>query len=134
MRKVMMVACAVLALGACKKDKWEQAVSDLEGFRDKMCACKDKDCVEGVNKDMKAWEKGMEDKMGKDEKPPEKLMERGDKAEKELRECKKAMRKAGEGKGGEEAPPGESAAPGSAAAPAGSAAAPAGSAAAPATP
>lgn len=101
MRNYLTIACVVLAFGACKKDKWEQAVSDLEGFRDQMCACSkksgdhaiQKDCADGVEKSMKDWEKGMEDKMGKDDKPPEKLMERGDKAEKELRDCKKDISK-----------------------------------------
>ncbi len=107
MRNYMLMACVVLAFGACKKDKWEQAVSDMEGFRDKMCACKDqkdpkaqKDCADGVEKSMKDWEKGMEDKFGKDDKPPEKLMERGDKVEKDMRECRKAIRKAGEAAAG----------------------------------
>jgi hypothetical protein len=100
MRTILIVASVVVLLGACKKDKWEQAVSDLEGFRDKMCACKDKSgdraarkiCADDVETAMKTWDKGMEDKMGKDDKPPEKLMERGDKVQKELRDCKKAIR------------------------------------------
>lgn len=101
MRSYLAVVCVVLALGACKKDKWEQAVTDLEGFRDKMCACKDKSgdrairqsCADDVEKSVKDWEKSMKDKFGKDDKPPDKLIERGDKAEKELRDCKKEIAK-----------------------------------------
>ncbi len=92
MRKLAIIAGVVLALGACKKDKWEQAVSDEKGFRDKMCACKDKACTEDVHKQYKEWEKGMEDKIGKDDKPPEKVMEEADKVEREMKDCRKKYR------------------------------------------
>ena len=75
-------------------DKWDKAISELDGFKDKMCACKDKACTDGVKKDMEAWETKMKDTFKKDEKPPEKLIEKGDKIEKEMRECRKTVEKA----------------------------------------
>src|SRR5690242_16359679 len=105
MTKIAMVLGMVWVLVACSKSKWEQAVSDLEGFRDKMCACKSKgdpkaqsSCADDVKKAMDSWEKALSEKMdkgSKDDQPPENLMERGDKADKELRACKKDIQKAG---------------------------------------
>jgi hypothetical protein len=110
MRNLILIASLVLAVAGCKKkDKFEQAVSDSEGFRDKMCACKDKgddaakkECASGVKKEMKVWQKEMRekfkgDKEDKEEKEPAKdLLDRLDKAETETRACEK---EAG-GKGG----------------------------------
>jgi hypothetical protein len=97
--KASTLVCVVLAFAACKKDKWENAVVELEGFRDQMCGCKDKSgdrmiqksCADDVSGKMEAWRKDMKSKFGEKETPPEALITRGDKAEKELRECKKAI-------------------------------------------
>ena len=35
MRKFAIVFGMLLAFGACKKDKWDQAISDTKGFKDK---------------------------------------------------------------------------------------------------
>jgi len=86
----MLVMSLVVGCG----DKWDKAISELDGFKDKMCACKDKACTDGVKKDMEAWETKMKDTFKKDEKPPEKLIEKGDKIEKEMRECRKTVEKA----------------------------------------
>ncbi len=94
MRKFAIIAGMVLALGACKKDKWQQAVSDEKGFRDKMCACKDKACAEDVHKQYKDWEKKMGESMGKDDKPPDSVIEEAEKAEKEMKDCRKKFRDA----------------------------------------
>ncbi len=88
MRKFAIIAGMVLAFGACKKDKWAQAVSDEKGFRDKMCACKDKACADDVHKQYKDWEKKMGESMGKDDKPPDSVMEEAEKVEKEMRDCR----------------------------------------------
>lgn len=129
MRKLAMTAGLLLAFTACKKNKWDKALSDTEGFKDQMCACKDKACAEDVHKKYKDWEKSMMADMGKDEKPPEGIMEKAEKIDKEMRDCRNKL------KGGDDmmAPPAAPAggADGSGAAPApaggsGSAAAPAG--------
>src|SRR5262245_4835511 len=93
MLKLAFAACALLLAGGCK-DKWEKAMSEMEGFKDKVCACKDKECLKGVEKDMEEWEKGLKDKFGKDDKPPDKIMERLEKVDKDMEDCKKAVKKA----------------------------------------
>jgi hypothetical protein len=84
----------LLALTACKKSKWDKAISDMEGFKDKMCACKDKACTEDVHKQYRDWQKSLMSDMGKDEKPPDNLMEKGDKLEGEMKECRRKFRDA----------------------------------------
>jgi hypothetical protein len=122
MRKFAIVAGMLLALGACKKDKWDKALSDSEGFKDQMCACKDKACTEDVHKKYKEWEKGMMGDMGKDEKPPDKVIEKAEKVEKEMRDCRNKFRDAEKPGGDMAAPPApEGAAPPPAAPPAGEA-------------
>jgi hypothetical protein len=118
MRKFAIIAGLLLSFTACKKDKWAQAVSDEKGFRDKMCACKDKACTEDVHKQYKDWEKGMGEKMGKDEKPPDNVMEEAEKVEKEMKDCRKKFRDAD----APAAPTGDTPAAPAAPAPAGSAA------------
>ena|SRR5215813_2836543 len=93
MQKLVFVLGALLLVGGCK-DKFEKAVSEMEGFKDKLCACKDKACADGVKKEMDEWEKGMAEKFSKDEKPPEKMMEKVDKIESEMRTCAKKFEKA----------------------------------------
>ncbi len=127
MRKFAIVAGLVLAFTACKKNKWDKALSDMEGYKDKMCACKDKACADDVHKQYKDWQKGMMADMKDEKEPPKDVMDKGDKLEHDMKECRKKV--AG---GDEMAPPpppagGDTA--GSAAAPppaGGSAAAPAG--------
>jgi hypothetical protein len=122
MTKFAIIAGLVFSMGACKKDKWEAAISETEGFKDKMCACKDKACTEDVHKQYKEWEKGMADKFKEGDKPSDSVMERAEKVEKEMKECRKKFRDEG---GGDHAAP----APGGEAPPAAPAPAPAGSAA-----
>ena len=51
MQKLSIIAGLVLALAGCgKKDKVDQAIADLEGWRAKMCECKDKACADKVAK------------------------------------------------------------------------------------
>jgi len=51
MRTIMLVA--VLALGTGCKSKIEEALGDISSLRDKMCACKDAKCAEGVKAEFK---------------------------------------------------------------------------------
>ena len=91
MRKFLIATGVLFAFTACSKSKWDQAASAAEGFRDKMCACKDKACTEQVRKDEKDWQKAHED-MFKDIKDPKDIpkdfMEKMDKVEKEERDCR----------------------------------------------
>jgi hypothetical protein len=99
MQRLIVIACVVFAAAACGKNKFEQAASDLEGFRDKMCACKDKsdkaaqkDCADGVKKDIDEWKKDMRAKHKDDkDEPPEGVLKRVKTAEKEGRACYDAV-------------------------------------------
>jgi hypothetical protein len=43
--------------------KADDAIAALEGFKNKMCECKDKACVEGVEKEMMEWGAKMKDEV-----------------------------------------------------------------------
>jgi len=66
MKKFSIVVGLLIGLGACSS-KIDKAISELEGWKDKMCACKDKDCAEKVEKDFDVWNKEMKAKF-KDDK------------------------------------------------------------------
>ncbi|HEY4243845.1 MAG TPA: hypothetical protein VGM88_28725 [Kofleriaceae bacterium] len=88
MRNIMLVAGMLLAVGACGKNKVDKLLSEEDGFKDKMCACKDKACTEGVQKDYKDWQKNInmsEDDMKKMSKDQ---MDKGEATEKAMRDCR----------------------------------------------
>jgi hypothetical protein len=124
MRNFMIVASLLVGLGGCgSKDKFDEVLGEMGSFKDKMCACTDKACVDKVQDDWRTFRKGMKEKISKDLKPTDAQDKKARELDDEMRTCRRKF-DAPEGGAG-------SAAPGSAAA--GSAAA--GSAApAPATP
>jgi hypothetical protein len=84
MKKMMIVAGLVLALGACKS-KMDKALSEGEGIRDRMCACADKACADKVSADYKAWKSGNKDL--KDEKPSKEQGAKGEEIVAAYRVC-----------------------------------------------
>src|SRR5262249_16880393 len=56
-KTLTIVVVAALALLAGCKDKWEKAVSEMTGFKTKMCACETRVCTNDVLKQWDAWEK-----------------------------------------------------------------------------
>jgi hypothetical protein len=87
---------------------------EVAKYRDKMCACDNKDCADKVLEDYNAWAKGAREeakKMSKEDR--DKIMA----IDKELKDCRRKLRDADKGKA---SPDGS----GSAAAPTGSATAP----------
>ncbi len=83
---------ALVAGKLVARDKWEQALADTEGFRDQMCMCKDVACTNAVHQQYKDWEKRMMATVGKDEKPPDAIIDRAEKVEKEMRDCRKRLK------------------------------------------
>lgn len=69
-------------------DKWDKALADTRGFRDKMCACKDAACTASVHQQYKDWEKQIMTTFDKDEVPPTSVIEQAEKIEKEMRDCR----------------------------------------------
>lgn len=55
----------LVGLSGCKDDLTKQ----MEGFKDEMCACKDKACAEKVAEKMGKWATENAEKVGKDTKP-----------------------------------------------------------------
>lgn len=97
MRKLSIIAGLVLALSGCgKKDKLDGVISELEGWKSKMCACKDAACAEKVHEDYKKWEDKMEKEMGdvdKDKIDKSKI-EKIEKLDDERKDCRRKFRDA----------------------------------------
>lgn len=97
MRKLSIIVGLVLALGGCgKKDKLDGVISELEGWKTKMCACTDAACAEKVHEDYKKWEDKMEKEMGdmdKDKIDKSKI-EKIEKLDDERKDCRRKFRDA----------------------------------------
>lgn len=52
----------------------DQLLADMIGFKDRMCACKDKDCANAVNADWNRWTQDMSKLAGMDDKPDEEVV------------------------------------------------------------
>jgi hypothetical protein len=83
-----------LGLVACKKSGVDGALDKMEGFKNKVCACKDQACIEGVQKEMGEWMEKNADL--KDKKPTAAQEKRGEAIFKDLEACsEKIMKGAG---------------------------------------
>lgn len=104
MRNFMIVASLLVGLGGCgKKDKFDEVLGEMGSFKDKMCACADKACVDKVQDEWKVYRKGMKEKVGKDAKPNEAQDKKGRELDDEMRKCRKKY-DAPEGGAGSAAP------------------------------
>jgi len=86
MKKFSIVVGLLIGLGACS-NKIDKALSELEGWKDKMCACKDKDCAEKVEKDFDAWNKEMKAKFKDDKDGTEDQKKRAKELFHKLHDC-----------------------------------------------
>ncbi len=102
MRKFIVVAGLIAGLTACGKSKWDKALSLMEDERDAVCKCADVKCARDAKKAIEEKLEAIAKDMGKDEEPPKDIMEKGDKIEKEMKECMKKLKDAD--KGGADAP------------------------------
>lgn len=93
MKKILLVGSIVFA-AACG-GKADNALKELEGFKDKMCACKDASCADGVEKEMMEWAKKMKDEV-KEEDISDEQKAKGKEISKAMRECRRAARKSAE--------------------------------------
>jgi hypothetical protein len=88
----MFAVGIALAIGCGKKDNVDKVIDGLSSWKDKMCACKDKACVDKVHEDYKKWENDTLEPMmkGMDEKKIDKSkMEKGDKLDDERKACRR---------------------------------------------
>ena len=104
MKHLMLAFGLVFAVGC--GNKVDKAISQMEGFKDKMCACKDAECAEKVNTEKKDWEKSLADKFSKDDfkNLSDDQKKRGDEADKAFRDCRRKLRDSAEKKPDETAP------------------------------
>ena len=55
-RTLIAAAALTLSFAACGKSKIDKMISQESDWKDKMCACTDKDCTEKTWKDYKTWD------------------------------------------------------------------------------
>jgi hypothetical protein len=90
MTKIFLLAGITLA-AACGS-KADNALGDLEGFKDRVCACKDKECADGVKKDMREWKKKMRDEGIKKSELSDDQKKRAKEIDKEMDTCAEKFR------------------------------------------
>jgi hypothetical protein len=96
--KKLLVAFTSLALitgAGCGGGGADEILGKMRSFKDKMCKCKDKACVEGVEKEMMEWAMKNMEKM-KDMKPTKAQEEAADKIDDEMDKCKEKAEGSGE--------------------------------------
>lgn len=94
MRKLLLAAVFAVSAG-CSGDTIDGLMGEYEGLKKEMCACKDAACADKVDEKRRTWEKGAKEKMGKKE-PSKSQMEKIEKMEDELRECRRKAKGEGE--------------------------------------
>lgn len=83
---------AGITFAAACGSKADNALSDLEGFKDRVCACKDKECADGVKKDMREWKKKMRDEGIKKSELTDDQKKRAKEIDKEMDSCAEKFR------------------------------------------
>jgi len=93
MRNLVMMVGLVVGLGgvsACgSKDKFDEVLGDLEGFKARMCACADKACTDKVQDDLRAYRNTMKQKLEKDSRPSDAQNKKGRALDEETRTCRR---------------------------------------------
>jgi hypothetical protein len=104
MKNILAISALVFAFGC--GNKVDKLIGEMEGFKDKMCACKDADCADKVNKEKKEWEKSVADKMTEDDikKLSDDQKKRGDAADEAYKDCRRKLRDSAKPTGGDTAP------------------------------
>lgn len=87
-----VAALSLASFGCKKKGGMAEAKAKMNEFADKMCACKDTKCAQGVSDDMTKWSTEMSKTASKDEKPSDADMKDMEATTKKLTDCmQKAM-------------------------------------------
>jgi hypothetical protein len=76
-----------LGSASTSSDPIEKALAELEQFRVKMCACKDKPCADKVHEEFKTWKANLKASVA--ERPNKAQDERGNALDKQLKACRK---------------------------------------------
>jgi hypothetical protein len=84
-----IAAMAVLSFAGCKKKSGAgEAIAKMEGFKNEMCACKDKACADGVDKKMMDWAAANKPKDGKQIEMSKEEKEKSETVTKAMMECR----------------------------------------------
>ncbi len=93
----MFAVGVVMAFGCGSKDPLDKAISGLEDWKGKMCACKDKACADKVHEDYKKWENDVMEPMFKGKKEsdmPKDKMEKAEKLDDARKDCRRKFAEA----------------------------------------
>lgn len=85
MKNLLLVAGLVFAAGCGSKA--DGALGEMEGFKTRMCECKDKACGETVMKDMMEWGKKMKDSGVKKDDMSDDQKAKGKELSKDMQKC-----------------------------------------------
>jgi hypothetical protein len=84
-----IAAMAVLSFAGCKKKSGAgDAIAKMDGFKNEMCACKDKACADGVDKKMMDWAAANKPKDGKPLEMSKEEKEKSEAITKAMMECR----------------------------------------------
>jgi hypothetical protein len=92
--KLLLVLTITLGLAACsKKSEVDEFIGKMDGFKTKICACKDMACLDGVHKEQEEWMKKFEEKAEKNKgtKPSEAQEKRMDAISKDTEACEEKL-------------------------------------------
>ena len=104
MTKLSMFAVGIaLAIGCGGNDPMDKAISGLEGWKKKMCECKDKACADKVHEDYKKWENDVLEPAMKGKKESDISKSLID-LDQERKDCRRKLRDAADSAGGSAAP------------------------------
>jgi hypothetical protein len=67
--------------------EWEQMMVKFRDFKDAMCACADRKCIDSVNQEMTQWAQDNAGKLPKDRVPTEEEMKEGQELGREMATC-----------------------------------------------
>jgi len=97
MKKILFVLATMGLVGACGNSAADQILSKMESTKNKICACKDKACVEKAEGEFMEWLMKNADKLKDAEKGSKSQEEKAKKIDAEMEKCKEKIEGAAEG-------------------------------------
>ncbi|KAB2889677.1 MAG: hypothetical protein F9K40_19675 [Kofleriaceae bacterium] len=95
MKKILIAVASMALVAGCGGGGADEMLGKLRSHKDKICACKDKACVENAEKEMMEWLMKNAEKY-KDVKPTKAQDEAADKIQDEMEKCKDKLEGGGE--------------------------------------
>lgn len=95
MKKILFAVASMALVAGCGGGGADEMIGKMRGMKDKICACKDKACVENAEKEMMEWLMKNADKF-KDVKPTDSQKKAAEKIEEDMEKCKEKLEGGGE--------------------------------------